>query len=85
MLARAMNQQPPVKEEVASVQVLPLLRNPLFVWNPFDRSVAEQNQRLPKLSGVHVCTRCALLHSCKGLCSTGAGEVAKDRPHQVEV
>ena len=73
MMARktaALNQQPPSKEEVASEQVLLLPRNPLFVRNPFDRSVAEQDHRLPKLSGVHVCTRCALLPSCKGLCST---------------
>ena len=46
--------QPPAKEEVASVQVLLLQRNPLLARNPmsvrnlFDRSVAEQNQRLPK-------------------------------------
>ena len=70
----AMNQQPPAKvtakEEVASEQVLLLPRNPLFVRNPFDRSVAEQNQRLPKLSGVLDQSRCALLPSCKGICST---------------
>ena len=55
-----------------------LARNLLFVRDLFDSSVAEQNQRLPKPSGVHVCTRCALPPSCKGLCSTGAGEEAKD-------
>ena len=48
----AMNRQPPAKEEVASEQVLLLPRNRFFVRNPFDRSVAEQNQRFPKLSGV---------------------------------
>ena len=62
--------QPPAKEEVASMQMMllprnPLLvRNPLFVMNPFNCSLAEQNQRLPKLSGVHEC-RCARLLLCK--------------------
>ena len=36
-----MNQQPPAKEEVASVQVLLLPRNPLFLRNAFDRREPE--------------------------------------------
>ena len=86
-MARNRRLQPPAKKKAASVQMLLLPRNALLVCNPFDRtsSVAEQNQRLPKPSGVHACTRCALLLLCKGLCSTEAGEEAKDRPYQLEV